>query len=147
MKLDLQAAAQPEAGLGQRVQCKLQRTPRVDGHGARVFKPRLRLQPAGALGPRQHAKARRVGQQQHVGGAAQAGQLEWRRVTEDVDCGSVGSVLQEKRADHAHAVLERRAYRAGHQRLAAPLAVQVAPGNAHALDPALAHLVQHMFDG
>jgi hypothetical protein len=65
-------------------------------------------------------------------GRSRAVRPGWR--LEHLEHRAVRAVLQQQRADHAHAVVQRRRQRRRHQRLAAQHAVQVAPADAHLLD-------------
>ena len=137
VELDLQpAAASRRPAAVEPGQRALQHAARVQFHRRAVLEPGLRAQPAGGRRPGQLAEAVRVGQQQQVVGEAEAaaalavppGSNTLNAVRSEVSL-SISVLTMPMPSSR------RLAQRRSHQRLAARDAMQVAPGEAHQLQP------------
>jgi hypothetical protein len=107
VELDLEAAAEAEASLGELIE-RCEDAARVDGHRRPVVEPGFGAHPAGARRPRQDAKAGWVGQEHQAVGKPSLARHRWRRAEHAVR-GAVGRVLEQDRADQTDAARERAA--------------------------------------
>jgi len=113
--------------------CFAQELPRAVRHGAAILELQFAKKPSRVGRPGQHAERRGIGDHQYVGRALHLRHADAAARREGRKHGLVRRVLEEQRARHGDAALERRLDLRNRQRLAAKHAVLVGKRKTHRL--------------